>query len=713
MYNITPFSNDGLDIGKDRNVMSYLYGLSDFWAYIFEDSSKTNLLLESSALNSSEIYSKFLQLTSKISLEDISIQVDSQIKLIFIQETDLIEGKLETYKLNKVDYEDSSLISTRFICNRPFLPTRTLEEDIHYRIDIENSSIAFFQPLSQLGFPSRVLENGVRQYALWAVDARVDKNLIYDTFAKLVDINPQASTENYKNLVYGLYYLYTNGPNIELLVRGLNLVLGIPLARDSEVVLDIQKYSDTNNYVVITDLNSYVIPYGLIPDVVAGDSLELSQEISSWVEIKDYVKDGDWWLNFKIPSKVMPNAPVGENRYATIGSYGDYLMREYLSRHSFLVNIKTTNFKNLQTFTELSNIIKQVKPTYTNPFYIWTVPIDDEILELNEEDIELQIRTKNCEQVTSGIERFTRNSDFPLTRGCPTFTRFCAPSWVDKDAGRDIYVNGGNYFFRGGVVDGFVSPYLKFRESTTPEENWQVTYFNKDIPNFRIPRSKMVFLRDEPDVGIRTKSDEGTPYFPGMRNVFLYVTTTKDVETKFAAFNKEVPATHWFTLGASSNIIDAINVHAINSFQSDGAGDILKNNFEFLFKRNPFIQLPKNHPVYSYGHADVKVTDIKPSDFMLFTRIDEYSIGVWWVTQNVEYIGRPYIPVERNDSDLGIDVTGPITRRMVHLGSPRYYVRGIQSNDPSEPDVKYRDELNPDMPKTRAGGNLKFRVTVK
>lgn len=714
MYNITPFNNEGLDVGKDRHLMSYLYGLSDFWAYIFEDSSKTNLLLETTALNSSEIYSKFLQLTSRISLEDIAVQIDSQIKLIFIHESDAVSGKLETYKLSKVDYEESSLISAKYICNRPLLPTKTLEEDVHYRIDVESGTISFYKPISQLGFPSRILENGVRQYALWAINARVDKSLIYDTFAKLIKLDPQSSTENYKNLVFGLYYLYTNGPNIELLVRGLNLVLGIPLARDSEVVLDIQTHTDTNNYVVVTDLNSYIIPYGLVPDVNIGDKLEVSQEISSWVEIKDYISDGDWWINFKIPSRVMPDNPEGTTRYATKGSYADYIMREYLSRHTFLVNIKTTNFKNLQTFTELSNVINQVKPTYTNPFYIWTVPIEDEILEVSDGDLRLKISTTICEPLTNGIHRFIRNSSTPMTRGCPILTRFCAPSWVDKDSGRDSYINANGVLkFKGGNVDGFVSPHLQFREDTGLETSWGKEYFYRDHPNYRISRDNIVFRKDETIPVKKVDIKQGTPYFAGMRNVFLYTTTLWDVAAKFAYFGEEVPDRHWFTLGATVDVNDAINVHAINSSYSEGLGDILRKNFDFLFKRRSDIQLPKNHPKYSYEQLSLGVSEIRNEDFLLFVHVDEYSLGVWWVTANESFEGRPYLSVEDNDSDLGLYVTGPISRSVSKLGSPRYYVRGLYSGESSETDVKYRDNTNSEMPKTRGSTDMKIKVTVK
>lgn len=710
MYNITSFNDEGLELGKERYVMSYLYGLSDFWAYVFEDGSKANLLLEASSLSASDIYSKFLQLTSNISLEDIAVNVDSQIKLILLQDTDLVPNTVETYSLARLENEGSLLSSARFICNRPFLPTSTLEEEVHYHLDPVSKTIRFSQPLSQLGFPVRQLQTGQKQYALWAVDARIDKGLIYNTFAKLLKIDPQSSSDNYKNLVYGMYYLYTNGPNIELLIRGLNLILGIPLARSSESVIDIRYYSDTNNYVVITDLNSYVIPYSLVPDVQVGDSLVTSQELSSWVEVKDYIKDGDWWLNFKIPKKIMPDVPEGQTRYATAGSYADYLMKEYLSRHTFLVNIKTVNFKNLQTFTEIASVLKEIKPTYTNPFYIWTVPLDDEIIEINTDELDIGIKTVSCEPIVMNRQRFERGSEDPLGMGCPIFTRFCGPAWVDKDSGKDPYWNDTTYTFKDGIVEGFIRPYHRFRDSTITEDKWADTYSLRNNSNYRIPKSKMSFLR-KGVAPVAFTGKQGTPKFGEFRNVFLYTTTTWDVANKFAVFNQEIPDSHWFILGAGSYSIDAINVHAINSFSNDGGGDLLKNNYDLLFFRNKEIQLPKNHPVYSYEMIRPSKDEIYPNDFFLFVHVDEYTIGVWWVTENQYFGGRPYIPVRETDDDLSVNVTGPVKRVMSKIGGPRYLVRGLGS--PNAPGT-YGDSLNADRPKTRGDTTpFTFKVTVK
>ena len=79
--------------------------------------------------------------------------------------------------------------------------------------------------------------------------------------------------QTFKNYISGLYYVYSGGPTLDLIKKGLNLALGIPICRGNETVLDIRNYLETDQYIIITDQNQYVIPYGLTPLVNVGDSL--------------------------------------------------------------------------------------------------------------------------------------------------------------------------------------------------------------------------------------------------------------------------------------------------------------------------------------------------------------------------------------------------------------------------------------------------------
>lgn len=478
--NLADSSSEGLNIGKDARVMTYLHGLSDFWVYMFDDASKVNMLLEANAITASDIYNKFLQLTSVISLENITTLTNTQLKLILIGDNDRVDGKVETYKIPK----DAAIKYAKCLVNRAFLPTTNLENEADYYIDEDLGEISFAQPLSGLGFPLRTLSDNTKQWALWAIDAKVDDQLIYDNYAKLLDINPTTSTQLFKDFVYGMYYLFVQGPNLDTLRRGLNIALGIPLIRsDGETILEVRKYLGTDQFLVITDANSYLVPYGLEPTLAVGDVVNTGDEIAQWIEVKDYINDGEWWINFMLPSQLMPfvppsipggggvNADTTPDRYMTAGSYADWLMRNYLKTHTFLVNVKTLGFKNIQNFEQLSDVIKQVRPTYTTPIYVWTVPTGSEIIEAID-TIKLTAGVDRCECVTEPIKKFRRDSATPLTRGCPEYIRMSASSSLDDLMGITPELNPTRSDPSLGLMTGQVAPLRDIKTLSMHEFAW-------------------------------------------------------------------------------------------------------------------------------------------------------------------------------------------------------------------------------------------------
>ena len=479
LINISDFSYAaGLNIGKDDNSLVYLYGLSDFWQILFQDTSLNNLLLEANSVQASDIYNNFLQLCSGISLESLATSANSQLRLELISDTPTlpynvpitstpvvtpsttISGVIVTMYLsttagisvgdtimvsnvenmiiddvgstindnpidhsgtnpqtvygagwngtftvssvvqlsNKITYYmeydpgrytangvvsvlsigsttyqlSETILSSRFLANRPFLPTIVLEENVDYTIDADSARIIFAKPIGSYGFPSRVTSTSptINQYSLWSVDARYDEQLIYSTFATVLGRTlPAVGGIEYSNLLYGLYFMYSQGPTLNTISKGINLALGIPLARDSEVVLDIRNYIGiSSQYVVTTDLNSYLLPPGIEPSTAVQESyastllglpessrtfINTGDEIGNYVVLFDYVStgtinavqtstqiinkdnstpsflgDGTWWrpvtltnissrystLTLQIPPEILPIPPLGYTR---------------------------------------------------------------------------------------------------------------------------------------------------------------------------------------------------------------------------------------------------------------------------------------------------------------------------------------------------------------------------------------------------------------
>jgi hypothetical protein len=729
--NITEFSNTGLNLGKNDRNLTYLYGVSDFWAYMFEDTETVNLLLECNAMTASEVYNNFLQLTTGLSLDNIQAYTNSQIKLIFLKlHTDSVEGSTNTFKLPT---EFGKLYSTKHITNRPLLPTEILEDKVDYNIDPQANTITFAKALQQYSFPFRYSTGNEPEFAIWFVDVKIENEALQSLYANTIGVfRPTVINEIFKNFLYGLYYIYNKGPIISLIRKGMDLAVGIPLARDNESILEIRHLINTDEWMVITDLNSYIIPYGLKPTVEVGDELKIGDSLSNWVEVKDYESDGAWWLNFAIPSFILPDPPnLPSGSYASEGTYADWIMRTYLKKHTFLVNIKVDNFKVLQNFSELINIIKYIKPTYTTPIYVWTISIPDEILKLDESEFYLTANLNSCEwSMTMTPERFFRGYIDPdkkdedlslrVTRGCPQFIRFNAPDQIRTLIGIDPEKNGPPRVIGSGIIKGYANRLERIRPNTELDEAWLRVFSSRYFRGQYFPRRNIASFtrsmnkRFAPG-GDLANSSSGlginrlAKQVKAQRVIFLYNATYAEVKAKFnfPTILRPYPEKGYvFTLLEPEFSSDAINEHVINGTRMTEFSGLLRNNFSLLFLRASvgatiFDHEENGKMVYygtsrygnlgpiaardSYYSYTPSPLDIREGDFMVFVRSNDSFCGVFWATSNLDVDPPPFVPIQC-DNALELTRVGTRTREAGTYGHPFYMVRGVDNSINAVPD---------------------------
>jgi hypothetical protein len=660
-----------------------MYGISDFFSVMFEDTSKTNLLLEAESEAASAVYSKFLQLTSTISLEDIQTTLGQSIKLVTIKTTDKILGEVNLYKLPE------EILSSRYIANRPLLPTTLFEQTVDFRIERSTDGelrIRFAKDISNAGFSTRLLaDETTKEYALWFVDTEIDEQWIYDNYAVLLDVKPQVSTEIFKNFIKGLYYVYLNGPTLELLRKGLNLCLGVPLARDSETILDIRLYLETDQYIVVTDSNQYLIPYGLTPSVAVGDTLNVGDELSRWVEIKDYIQDGDWWINLRIPPNLIATIPEGQpSRYATKNSHFDYLMRNYLKKHTFLVNVNVSDFKNVQAFQQISEIVNKAKPSYTRPIYIWTIPAN-EIITVNENlnSRRDQFRTEN---LTSGIDSFYRNNTSnPASRGNTQFLRYTVPNWVSQMMGTDTYMNGNPTNIVEGTSIGFVNPNKQYRDNDNKEKAWLRTIRDRGSELITATRNKMGFTRNGVNPTVLNSTVEGKPLFhlrkrlnipDNMLITPMYLTTQADLTNKCTAAGIFTPSLAEWCFDLLNPKSESINSLMINEGVPVFQVSMLIDNFPLFATRGVDVYYLSNFmPDMAFRFFKPKIEDLSNADYLIGVRIHENVVGIYLVSTNNPVSDAMYSVVTDNDN-MQIDVNSRPNRGFGIGSSPYYLLRG-------------------------------------
>ena len=350
-------------------IQSYTYGLSDFWRMWFQDQELVERTMESTSFQLSIIYEKFLQICTNSDLFNIKEATHHSIKLILIDEDELnSDGFSIAYSLKE------KVLSAKYAFDRPLLPKKSYELDVHFGFSDDGSKIEFYKPLAEMDFPARkILKNGVEvvQYSVWLSDAEIDEQSLYRYFGKFVRISPQTSTETYKQYIQGLYFLYLNGPTVSLLSRGIHLALGIPVAQDSEEVLLVRQDQESANYVVVTENNSYTVPFGISPNVVQGDLLEVGEELATVAKIVDHTVQDNWWVDLPLPPYLFPGttlSPVAEE-----ASFEDYAMRKYLKYHTFLVELNISGLLTSAIAQEIMSLILDAKPKYTLPINVWSL----------------------------------------------------------------------------------------------------------------------------------------------------------------------------------------------------------------------------------------------------------------------------------------------------------------------------------------------------
>ncbi|HET8685410.1 MAG TPA: hypothetical protein VFM18_01950 [Methanosarcina sp.] len=679
--NVSP---DGLNLGHNNANMAYLYGISDFFSVMFEDTSAVNLLLESSTMAASEIYSRFLQLTSTISLESIQTTTGSQVKLVLLNSTDAITGTTEFSLPDNYTY-------TRYIANRPLAPTELLENDVDYSIiqdDTGSCKIRFAQPLDSYAISSRLLSDGTtKQYALWFVDAQLDERLVSNYFGNLIGLSPENSTETFANFVYGLFYMYVQGPSLTTLRKGLNLALGIPLARMTETVIDIRTYLQTDQFIVITDQNQYLIPYGLQPSVAVGATLNVGDEIASWVEIKDYTTDGDWWLNLYIPNNVIPTQPPGQNtRYATAGSELDFVMRNYLKTHTFLVNVNVTTFKSNQQFTQLFDIIKKAKPSATQPIYIWSVKSDEDVPV--EDTFSVGLSSYYEEDGGGSYEHMTRNSTKPLLRGKSRFIRFNAPSKIAHAIGEDAYLNSSTNTLQNRSIRGYSNTVSQFRPNTIEEASWISALSTRSSDTWHRRRDQISFTRnvltaDASMASVTTSTLNANPtrlcnLFKGLpkdaRVVPLTVISQTEIEQKCAAYGITPPARdhNFFTLGGSPED-DSLNSLVIDGDPSSLPVTSLYPDF---FKRDVDLTRTMDLNEEMLKSFLPAKEDLSEFDVLVGFRITCELISLTLFSRNTGLVSPSVQLVDDSMDAFSADVVSVPMRGMAPHNSPFYMSRG-------------------------------------
>lgn len=665
------FSAAGLPIGNEDANLAYLYGLSDFFHVMFTDTSSVNLFLESSSVTASDVYSNFLQLATSISLETLAATIKSQITLVMAGSSDIFG------QYSSCVYIDQNITSGRYIANRPLAPTELLEYGVDFTIELSADGrryLQFARPITEYAFSSRGLQDGSTQYAFWVTDVEVDAGLVYSYYGKLLGVKkPVASSPNkFADFVYGLFYVYTQGPTLGVLSSGLNLVLGVPLARQAESVVDIRSYLQTDQYIVITDSSQYLLPYGLAPSVDVGDTLAVGQELAKWVEVEDYESGGEWWVNMYIPKHVIPSTPAGQtSRYATPGSTFDSLMRTYLKSHTFLLRVNLSDFKTSQEFSDLYSIARKAAPAYTQPIYVWARDVIEDVAVSDDADYYLLSQLSETPPV---IARLRRNSTDPVLRDSNAFIRFNSPAYR-QELTEGVRVSEDVPAVQGVAVSGYANMQGSVLGNSSEDARYISALACRNSDSWRPQRNRAVYSRS---VGVKAEQRRvdqainsspigaslaatidlrpvSVPLYglvPGLPEEYVVVPMMTLSQTELSDKLATLSLSD-FSVGESYRVLGTeftklknrhgyINYQPINSAKVLPASQGLAAWFPTLFSRDTALSdAYASLPEFNYENT-VTESSITKNDLLALVRVNVDLVSIMWLsTANTS--GDPYV----------------------------------------------------------------------
>jgi hypothetical protein len=240
-----------------------------------------------------------------------------------------------------------------------------------------------FRGRNSLRFDPLVWDDGVYPDRLWAeytyLDNRpqIEANFGIPAEFTLDDLEVVGANLDYLSAVRGLWYAYLNGPTVENLKIGTQILLGLPYAEERGTIEEIRTdFSPTQGRILIRDrdatevVRSYYFPVSLDlatnPATGAvyapGDSVELFAPLVAGVEVLDYESKEDWFAGYL--------------------SQGVFLEVEKFWK--FMVRVDSAVF-NLSSLLFAKSFVQRIKPTAT--YGIFVVLKEVEASEINVTDV--------------------------------------------------------------------------------------------------------------------------------------------------------------------------------------------------------------------------------------------------------------------------------------------------------------------------------------
>lgn len=187
--------------------------------------------------------------------------------------------------------------------------------------------------------------------ALWAEYVGYDERYIDDNFGSNVGLS-DASSDQYKARVRGLYYSFFQGPTVSAIRTGVHILVGLPIAEAAGTVESINPAYSGEYGVITVSGRDYLYPLIVGTSLSVGESVDLFQPLTLGVGVVDYLNDADWFVGA--------------------------LSNEIFKYHTFQVELNVDAF-DLSTLGFVSNFVTQIKPTWKDFVFLVYKSLQDDV----------------------------------------------------------------------------------------------------------------------------------------------------------------------------------------------------------------------------------------------------------------------------------------------------------------------------------------------
>ena len=255
--------------------------------------------------------------------------------------------------------------------------TAVLRRNADYYIDTfrGQSCLRFVTPVPANAGGPDVWQGDSPPAQLWAETSYLDNRpIIEQNFGilagfTLADLAALPSTVDYLSAVQGLWYTYWNGPTVYNIRVGTQILLGLPFAEQTGVILQIRPdFSPSSGQILIQDaadstiVREYTYPASLALEInpatnasyAVGDTVQQFAPLVTGVEISDWVNKPTWFQGY-----------LEQGAFFEVEKF-----------FQFLVRVDSAAF-NLSALLFARQFVLRIKPTYTYPLFVVLLTLND------------------------------------------------------------------------------------------------------------------------------------------------------------------------------------------------------------------------------------------------------------------------------------------------------------------------------------------------